>query len=169
MKKITDAFGNWFAGFTDGEGCFIIAKRNRKTPRANYECQFKLELRDDDKPILEEIRDKLGIGKIYDVPACPSDVPNARTSSRLIIGTIAECVELVKIFEKYPLRAKKRHDFEIWKQAIIEFQKPFNYRNMDLLEYCFLKIREVRQYEKQKGLTIPKIKELQLIIKFVEV
>lgn len=166
MSQITDAFGNWFAGFTDGEGCFVIGKHNNDNPHTDYRCQFAITLRDDDKEIIEEIRETLGIGNICDDPARTTPTRNKQPSSRFRVAAISECAELVKLFTTYPLRAKKRRDFDIWKTAVAEQSKPINERNPDLLEYCFLKIREVRKYERREKLTIPKIKKLQLTIEF---
>ena len=170
MKEIDDVWRGWFVGFTDGEGCFLIRKYNRKKSRTNYEtnyeCNFKIELRNDDHAILEEICNTLGIGKIYNYPARIDDSRKRQATTRYCVNTINDCIELMKVFEKYSLRAKKRHDFEIWKQAIIEFQKPFDCRNTDLLEYYWLKLKEVRKYEAQEELVKPRIKELQLTIKF---
>lgn len=166
MKEVTDAFGNWFAGLTDGEGCFLIGTRNYKSPRANYICQFHIGLRDDDKPILSRIHDTLGIGIIQNFPVYPNDTPNAHPTTRFRICAINECTELVKMFEKYPLQSKKQRDFAIWKQAVAELRKPVDCRNPDLLEYYYLKIKEVRRYEEQDELSKPTIKKLQLTLEF---
>lgn len=164
MKEVTDAWGNWFSGFTDGEGCFYIGKRDYKTPCTSYAYHFHILLREDDKPILEEIHDMLGIGNIYNRPACTRSGFTTQAGTSFQVTAIKECAELVKLFEKYPLKAKKRHDFEVWKQAVTEMQKPVDCRDPDLLEYYFLKIREVRKYETQEELIRPKIKELQLTL-----
>ena len=173
MKEIEDDtvatasrdFGNWFAGFTDGEGHFAIQNRGRDNMRANYKCRFRIQLRDDDRPILEAIHETLGIGSIYNRPVYDGN-PNVHTSSVFQVDALKECVELVCLFEKYPLRAKKQQDFAIWKQAVEELQNPIYCRNPDLLEYYCLKIKEVRQYEKQDKLAQPTIKKLQLTIEF---
>lgn len=165
MNKVTDAFGYWFAGFTDGEGCFAIGKDKRKSSCAKYNCQFSITLRDDDKAILELIRDTLGFGRICDIPNYSCN-PNVHVQARLDVCAISQCAKLVKIFLKYPLLAKKRNDFEIWRQAVTEIRKPFNCRDANLLEYYYRQIREVRKYEKQNGFVRPTIKELQLTIKF---
>jgi hypothetical protein len=55
----TEAFGYWFSGLVDGEGCFSIAK----TPWG-FRCEFIIKLRADDLPMLEEIQTELGIGRI---------------------------------------------------------------------------------------------------------
>jgi hypothetical protein len=60
---IDPGFGHWFAGFVDGEGCFLITRVGK-----SYRCIFSLHLRGDDRPILEEIHRNLGIGTVWDLP-----------------------------------------------------------------------------------------------------
>lgn len=164
--RFMDYWFSWFVGFVDGEGSFQILRKSGTFLRSSYRCDFTLRLRDDDRIILEEIQGMLGIGAIYDVPVYPSDIPNARPMSRFHVGALNGCVELVKIFERYPLRAKKKRDFSIWRSAVIELQKPIAYRNADLLEYYFNKIRHVRKYDKQPELEKPVIVDTQLLIEF---
>lgn len=166
MKEVTDAFGNWFAGFTAGEGCFAIGNNKRSSSCAKYECKFAMDLRDDDKQILEEVHDALGIGTIHSLPTRLHGNYTIRAQAKFRVSAIKDCVELVRFFEKYPLRAKKQRDFEIWKQAVAELSKPLKCRDADLLEYYYHKIQEVRQYEEQDELERPIIKELQLTLKF---
>lgn len=166
MKEIDDLFGSWFAGFAAADGCFKISKQSQENPCARYRCQFQITLRDDDRLILEQIRDTLGMGTICDCPAYPHDSWITQATAVFRVSSTQECAELVKVFEKYPLRAKKQNDFEIWKQAVAELQKPVNCRDPLMLDYYFCKIREVRKYEEQEELARPRIKELQLTIKF---
>ncbi len=166
MKEITDAFGNWFAGFVDGEGCFLISRDNRQNPKSSYRCQFKIALRNDDRRVLELIRENLGFGKIYARPAYLTRNRNEHAQAIFWVCPTGDCVKLAALFEKYPLRAKKQRDFGIWKLAVTEVQKPVVYRNTDLLEYYFLKIKEVRQYDEQEETEIPILKKLQLTLEF---
>lgn len=166
MKEIDDVWRGWFVGFVDGEGCFLICKYNYDNPRANYRCRFTIGLRDDDRAILEEIRETLGLGTIYDYPANISDGRNTQPSTAFYVCAIKDCAALVTLFETYPLRAKKRQDFDVWKLAVAEQSKPVDERDPLMLDYYFHKIREVRKYDEQAELSMPKIKELQLIIKY---
>ena len=162
---IDDDFGNWFAGFAAGEGYFAIGKSIRsENPNCYFRCKFIIGLRADDKQILEKLRDALGFGTVYEHPARLGS--NTQEAATLHIHSIKDCNELIRIFEKYPIRSKKQKEFEIWKRAVKELQKPSIHRNSETLDYCFLKIRELRQYETHDEIIKPQIKELQLIIKF---
>lgn len=44
--------------------------------------------------------------------------PTKGESVYWVVATGADCIALIEILEAFPLRAKKRHDFEIWKQAV---------------------------------------------------
>jgi len=167
MKEISFHWKSWFAGFTAGDGCFGIVKYNLDNPRINYGCQFTIALRADDRGILEEIHETLELGKIFDRPAYPSGGRNNQAQTAFKVQSIADCAELVTLFEKYPLRAKKGRDFIIWKQAVAELQKPIDERNTDLLDYYFLKIREVRKYDEPDELPRPTIRVEQLVIEFI--
>jgi len=170
MSNDDDKFMNywysWFVGFVDGEGYFCISKRNHTNLCANHECAFQIRLRDDDKPILEEIHDTLGFGNISDYPVYPSYTRNARPQTSFRVSAIADCAKLVEIFERFPLRAKKKRDFSIWRCAVFELQKPVSDRNADLLEYYFHRIKQVRQYEVSQEIPKPIVVETQLTIDF---
>ncbi len=164
--KVSDAFGYWFSGFTDGEGCFEIGKRNGRNPCANYKCHFTISLRDDDQFILEAIHGILDIGTIRNVPARTNDARNRQPQVEWVAYAIADCAKLVEIFERFPLQAKKQKDFSVWRCAVVELQKPVSNRNPELLDYYFHRIRQVRQYEASQAIPKPVIVDTQLMIDF---
>lgn len=104
------AFGNWLAGFAAGEGCFLIQKNGRG---ARY-CCFTIALHVDDEPILRLCAERTGLGRVT------VGHPPSQRGGRVIwhIRAKAECLALVGIFERHPLRAKKREDFEVWAEAV---------------------------------------------------
>lgn len=109
-----EAFGHWFAGFTDGEGSFCIASQHGGR---NLRCMFTLTMRADDERIVREIHEAIQHGRVYTY----DPVIKARNSKpyvRLDINTRSGCDALVQIFHQYPLRAKKAADFKIWAEAV---------------------------------------------------
>lgn len=123
VDRIDPAFGNWLAGFADGEGCFFIGRvthRNRKggPDYVNYRCAFTISLRNDDRPILEEIRATLGIGSMgHRAPRNMGVWPMCEWR----VKSKPEAVVLVDLFDRYPLRAKKARDYAIWREAVIDW------------------------------------------------
>lgn len=114
-----DAFGHWLSGFVDGEGCFFLScmrkrQRERRTPCA----VFKLSLRSDDAEVLSLIRSFWGVGNILATGNARSKT-RAKPATIYTVGCAADQERiLVPHFDRYPLRAKKRNDFLIWKDAV---------------------------------------------------
>lgn len=106
-NRVDPGFGHWLAGFVDGEGCFTIISSRRQ---ASLICRFSLGLRSDDAPILREACERTGLGRVY-------RAGDGRMAT-WIVATQADLIALVELFEKYPLRAKKKRDFEIWARAV---------------------------------------------------
>ena len=119
MGKSWDAFGGredagfayWLAGLIDGEGHFAIKRHSRGT-HAPY---FQLKMRRDERGTLEIIKRTLGVGTLRDTPAEP------HPQSVYLIQDKAGCQRLIDLLDKYPLRAKKRLDYQIWREAVCEW------------------------------------------------
>jgi hypothetical protein len=91
-------FLQWFIGFTDAEGCFLIQTKNK----SEVHFCFKITLHIDDSAVLFLIKDKLGIGVV-------SIKGNTCTFS---IHSFQHIVDvLVPIFDKYPLITHKQLDY----------------------------------------------------------
>lgn len=133
-------FGHWFAGLADGEGCFYIGG-------GNVGCQFLMELRADDGQMLEEIRDELGFGRIH-----YSISDSARTPTcRLEVTRRKDCLSLVHLFDKYPLRSKKARDFAIWRRAVLEHRMWSRHNSFDQYR---LELAEARRYRGPDGVDV---------------
>lgn len=115
LQNLTaDGFGYWLAGFVDGEGCFRIHSAPRRQAQPWYACHFQVKLRDDDTAILNECVDRTGIGKVIRMAGHKTSKPQAMW----VAWSLADCEEVVELFTRFPLRAKKRLDFEIWIRAV---------------------------------------------------
>lgn len=109
--------GDYIAGFVDGEGCFALKfRRDVRHERKNkpvyfyWDIEFVLMLRKDDKEILEAIRETLGCGRIS---------VNKRGMARYAVNNINDLMhKIIPFFDSYHLRAKKRFDFELWKESL---------------------------------------------------
>ncbi len=101
------AFAYWFTGFVDGEGCFRVQRHERGT----YTCTFSIKVRRDERGTLERVQRFLGgVGTIRDGEGSG----NAYPQTTYAVQDKAGCLRLVELFDKYPLRAKKRLDYEPW-------------------------------------------------------
>jgi hypothetical protein len=113
IDDIDPGFGNWLAGFIDGEGSFLILPRGR----GGYAINFSLRLRSDERAILEECMEVTGLGNLTLYPR-PVRHPGQNPLLRWLICTKSDCRKLVEILDRFPLRAKKARDFAIWRQAV---------------------------------------------------
>lgn len=110
VDLVEDAFGHWLAGFIDGEGCFFFHKKKGQFSPP----QFQLKLRDDDREILDECVRRTSLGRVIPVLRRGASKPQ----SKWLITKRADCVALVRLLDRCPLRAKKRRDFAIWREAV---------------------------------------------------
>lgn len=117
-------FGNWLAGFVDGEGCFFLRMR---CDRGYQRCDaaFRIELRADDLSVLKKIRKYLGCGSIKEkrLPSINSTANSRPQSSYRVCNVTDLATIIVPMFELCPLHAKKANDFLVWKEAVYLLHK----------------------------------------------
>jgi hypothetical protein len=120
MNEIDSTFGYWFAGFTDGEGCFTFeSHKNKRCGIAYYNPCFSIHLRLDDISILKTIAEKVEVGKIYHNTSRYSRKNDKHASDGAIYMVRGKaCQVIVNLFRTYPLLGLKRHDFELWAKAV---------------------------------------------------
>ena len=117
--------GDYIAGFVDGEGCFALKFRRdvRKDRSGNpeyfyWDIEFDIVLKADDKEILEKIGSALNCGTI---------TIDKRGMARYSVSNTNDLFnKVVPFFERYRLHAKKRYDFELWREAVNIFHRNQN-------------------------------------------
>ena len=120
-SSANEAFGSWFAGFVDGEGCFVI----RKYSDGKHRPAFQLNLREDDIGVLLRIHSSLELGRIYPERAGRGrDGYWSKPKAKWFVQNLAGCRRLVDVFDTFPLRSKKLRDYLVWRQAVIECCSP---------------------------------------------
>lgn len=110
-----DPFGHWLAGFMDGEACFYIRSDHRT---GKHQCGMRVALRDDDAAIIERIHAETGIGNVTRSDWHARQRPTNRPQANWTISSRADCVRLVELLRRFPLRSKKARDFEVWARAV---------------------------------------------------
>ena len=114
--------GDYIAGFVDGEGCFALKfrcdirhERKSKPVYFYWDIEFAILLREDDKNILDQIKNTLNCGKIS---------ISKRGAARYAVNNINDLTDkIVPFFQKHKLRAKKSNDFNLWKEAVTIFKR----------------------------------------------
>lgn len=110
LNELDPFWSSWLAGFIDGEGCFEISQARYPT--------FKLGLRDDDYHILQEIIDVTGLGTLMKYKTNSGKTRKSNPAARWNVVALDDCLCLVALLEKYPLRAKKRKEFKVWAKVV---------------------------------------------------
>ena len=109
--------GEYFAGFTDGEGCFYVGFSKRKDLPLNWQVitEFHLSQNPGGKNILEAFQKRIGCGYIkLNHPKNPKD-----KSWVLIVKNRKDlCTRLIPFFKKYPIHSSKNNDFQIFVQVL---------------------------------------------------
>ena len=107
---------HYIVGFTDGEGCFCISI-NQNGPRLpEVRLLFEIELREDDRAILEQIREVFDCGNIYRLNYARYD--KWRPHVKYKVSNFTDIyTKIIPFFKRYPLRAKKLHSFETFCHA----------------------------------------------------
>jgi hypothetical protein len=102
---------NYVVGFVDGEGCFSITLNKNGDRLPEVRLIFEIELREDDEPILREIQELLACGNIYRLEY--ERYAKWRPHVKLKVSNFTDISQkIIPFFNRYPLRAKKRFDFE---------------------------------------------------------
>lgn len=120
--NVTDEFGYWFSGLSDGEAHFGALVSLGEGGWWNLATSFSIGLRIDDIDVLDYIRENLGIGKVLKHHRWKTKTPLQRHQADFSIRKAQQLQEvIIPLFDKYPLRTKKKNDYEIWRKIIMEF------------------------------------------------
>ncbi len=110
---------HYIAGFIDGEGSFSVSIGKHKTLKRGLEVriEFSIEVRADDRNIIKRIRQVIGCGNIYNIPYRKQGwYPHVKYK----IGSRKDLVNyLFPLLDKYPLQAKKKQSYEIFKKVVL--------------------------------------------------
>jgi hypothetical protein len=132
-------FGNYIAGLIDGEGYFGLHQHTQhKHLRPMYYPRFTIHLRSDDMPILLQIQEFLGVGKIY--------LHNNVDRNPMVayqIDNIKDLMQLINVLDVCPLRAKKKVEYDIWRACVLLKQKRGRH---DYLPVAYLKLKELKSF-----------------------
>lgn len=127
---------HYIVGFVDGEGCFCISINKSSSRMPEVRLIFEIELREDDEPILREIREVLDRGNIYRLEY--ERYAKWQPHVKLKVSNFADISQkVIPFFQRYPLRAKKRFEFEKFCQAaaIIETKRHLSTEGIERIRY----------------------------------
>lgn len=113
-KKINRSdFAHWLSGFSDGEGCFRL--RLCRMLGFSVSASFAIAVRDDDLPVIKLILRYFQVGTIRNGEAYRKSKPICTFS----VNNLHDLIKVVEHFDKFPLRAKKKKDYRIWREGVL--------------------------------------------------
>jgi hypothetical protein len=114
----------YLVGLVDGEGCFSITF-NKHIKRIEVRLIFEIELREDDKEILERIKQTLNCGNIYYLTY--EKYKKWRPHYKYKVSNIKDITEkIIPFFKKYPLQAKKKDSFAVFSKVAEMINKKYH-------------------------------------------
>ena len=126
-------FLQWFVGFTDAEGNFIINRilGKDKNTTSSFSFMFKIALHKDDEMVLRYINKKLGVGgvRLYK-DECIFNVTDRKGVALLI-----------DIFDKYNLNTTKYLDYLDFKEAFLFYINRSKDLNPELVNSNVLELK----------------------------
>ncbi len=125
-----DAFGHWLSGFVDGEGFFTLGVNTHSykhkngirkyVPVATPWSRFGITLRADDYAVIDLIQSYWGCGMCNFRERGRTAKTNDCPQYQIRLAKIESLANvLIPHFDMYPLFAKKRRDYAIWKEATL--------------------------------------------------
>lgn len=131
--SLESKFLEWFAGFTDAEGNFIINPiyKKDKISISSFSFMFKIGLHKDDEKVLRYIEDKLGVGgvRLYK-DEC---IYNVTDKNGILL--------LISIFDKYNLNTSKYLDYLDFKEAFFYYLNRDKNLNADSVKFEILELK----------------------------
>jgi len=110
LSHVPSCFLQWFVGFVDGEGNFLISPSSPRGEKAHIIFRFRIRLHIDDKPTLDYIKTVLEVGV----------VKIERDSCIYIVSSISDLIDIIiPVFKEYPLLSTKTLDFNDFYSAIL--------------------------------------------------
>jgi hypothetical protein len=122
---LDDGLGHWLAGLAETRATFSIKRtaaygvgRRHLAPG----CRFDVTLPACDRAVLAELRDRLGFGALF-LSDHGAQRPARGGQVRLSVHRIPDCLRLAEALRRYPLRTRKRRQFEVWARAVEEIAR----------------------------------------------
>ena len=136
----------WYiVGFTDGEGCFAIVINKHKTKKTGKDANlcFEIELRADDRPVLELIQKRLNCGRITELNY---QRYGWKPHVKFVVKKQSDIFyKVIPFFKQFPLRGKKGKDFELFCKAAEIFKKK-----QHLSEEGVRQLEKIREFMNQR-------------------
>ena len=148
---------HYVVGFVDGEGCFCVSVSKHKTLKRRLEVrpEFEIEVRADDRPILERIQATLGCGTIYDLNL---DRYGWAPHAKYKVSNVKDLRDrIVPFFQEHQLQAKKAAVFRIFCTVVgmVACKEHLSYNGFQKI----LKLKKQMRDMSKKGFGTARVRE----------
>jgi hypothetical protein len=143
----SEDFLPYFGGFFTGEGHLQLTRTS---------CRAVVKLREDDRPLLEALAARTGIGRVYGQPAGATSGPAAAW----IVYRQQELQSAVRLLDAAGLRGRKRLEFEAWARGALEFANARGQRrrrDQSLVDDACACLAEARAYRSPPAIQPPSL------------
>lgn len=142
------------SGFVSGEGCFYVESGFDKKYRLKHRIRpaFCIEVRADDRKVLEAIKKQLNCGNIYDLDFGRYkgyESKGWKPHVKYRVSNVVDITEkVIPFFKRYSLYGKKQESFEIFCQ-IVEGIKQDQHLSEEKLPQLREKVRILKSLNKK--------------------
>ncbi len=125
--EANEALNHFIAGFVSGEGSFFVSLQRNTAYRTNTQvvCGFSIKVRADDRELIDLIWQAFDfVGNVHEISAERYQYAYDATVHRndavmFIVRKRRELLDqIIPFFDTYPLRGRKRENYELWKQVV---------------------------------------------------
>lgn len=103
---------NWFAGFTEAEGCFFITVRKSTNSLLKESVSLRFIL-------TQHLRDEELIRSFITILGCGRYIPRSNNLAEFVVEKFSDInTKIVPIFERHSLHGEKRKNFEDFKKVV---------------------------------------------------
>ena len=116
---------HWITGFVDGEGCFHVRINQNHNLKLGFQVlpEFRLTQHKRDKKLLESIKEYFNFGVVR---------KNSQKILEWRVRGYTDLLKLVDFFNIYPLRTKKKTDFDKFSK-ILTLIPNLDIKNLEII------------------------------------
>lgn len=136
---------NWLAGFTSGEGCFMVNISKASASKQGYQVglKFILTQHSRDKNLLQSLIDFLGCGRIN---------KHGELGIDYVISKFSDIEnKIIPLFKNYPIIGVKNKDFEDWCEiaSMIKEKKHLTLEGLNKIKQIKDRMNKSRDWESE--------------------
>jgi LAGLIDADG DNA endonuclease family protein len=148
---LDDSFGHWLAGVADAVAVFRIARMRShgNHPRLWPKFRFEIGLPAKDRALLGDVYSRLGCGALYLTGSIGSP-HGSRRWVKFSTQSLDDCLQVISLFRRFPLRSTKRSQFDYWARAVEEMVRG-EARSDAVISECLSELARLQRSEAPPG------------------